>query len=968
MPFFTKKGGRAEESFPVRHLNVTFQFTESLQISLLICDVSPFSDQVSVVFFSMDNLRLRRGRTLFLILLGPIPSGAAFLLGGFSFSSHDSSCCNGRHAILRRASDVRAGSSGLGPAGFTRQCASSPRQPWWPPSSSSPGGALWGLPGSCRAWSVEHFGVSHAACAGARPCASVTMTTTGNRLPTPFPTYEDSSWTLQSQVQASRIRMPLPASFNTAPPSPWVWPGRGSAATTSVVRAYQPARPPAALEGLPGPTGHFPGSFPGVPTPVPPPAIPALPDTEMHSLTPLHFCWVFSCATPPFVKPAGNPVPPSAPGLTSVAPTVTQPDAVSTLQGFTPDVIQSWKEEFMRDMKTSWDQFVGEASPQPNVCPAVPSSNMGPDSLGQLSSSDDWEALRAQRKAGSKQADSGVHQSSRSSERSSADRHRDRVRHRRVPPDSSSPTRHLSPPAKRSRLGSHHVPCGSSSSEGHERSPWARLLWRSRSHLPCRRGPSPSSSSHHRRSRDSPAPSRWPLEAGRTRRLAGQPSLLPRWRSPASHRRSWRSSWGRQLSPPLRTRAPNRHSSLSSSRSPSPQGRRSCSLSSSCQRSQSPSRDRISRPHAADQRLLRLRVDDGDQHPRDSPIPEQSNTVDDSQLSAEKVQKLFTDLLDPPVLSHYADPRDSTLSNQLVKYDWTSSSTAPWVSNIEPLDTHGLFQNYQSFHRLSGDQDKEACAAAYHDLTNLMLSQTSEEASLINVSSSRPKPEVPYPSELAATDELKKKQDKIHLQWPPLKDNNKVNQRTLGLYQHGPQPKSGTSDQWPPPIRNPWDKEFVPKDFPTTHKILSFMPKLWDLHASSPLMLRPPQSTAVMEVPDPEITKYPSWLEAYAARSSHTSSMSATSMVGVYNSLWKITRFLRASAAKNNIQSDVTLVDDLIQRTNSMALAAHLMAHDASVMSTELFTYLHMLRCRTVLESLTVDLPQRDFTGHVSWR
>ena len=304
-------------------------------------------------------------------------------------------------------------------------------------------------------------------------------------------------------------------------------------------------------------------------------------------------------------------------------------------------------------------------------------------------------------------------------------------------PDSSSPTRRLSPPAKRSRLGSRHVPRGSSSSEGRERSPRARLPRRSRSPIPCRRGPSPSSSSHHRRSRDSPAPSRWPLEAGRTRRLAGQPSLSPHRRSPASHRRSRRSSWGRQSSPPLRTRAPNRHSSLSSSRSLSPQGRRTC-MSSRRQHSRSSSRDRISRPHAADQRLLRLRVDDGDQHPRDSPIPEQSNTVDDSQLSAEKVQKLFADLLDPPALSHYADPLpDSTPSNQLVPYDRTSSSSAALrVSNIEPLDTHGLFQNYQSFYRLSGDQDKEACTAAYHDLTNLMLSQTSEEASLINVSSS----------------------------------------------------------------------------------------------------------------------------------------------------------------------------------------------------------------------------------------
>ena len=127
----------------------------------------------------------------------------------------------------------------------------------------------------------------------ARPRASVTTTTTGNRLPSPFPTYEDSSWTLQSQVRASRIRMPLPASFYAAPPSAWVWPGQGSAVTTSVVRAYQPATPPAALAGLPGPTGHFTGSFPGGPTPVPPPAIPALPDSEMHSPTPSAFAEFF---------------------------------------------------------------------------------------------------------------------------------------------------------------------------------------------------------------------------------------------------------------------------------------------------------------------------------------------------------------------------------------------------------------------------------------------------------------------------------------------------------------------------------------------------------------------------------------------------------------------------------------------------------------------------------------------------
>ena len=36
------------------------------------------------------------------------------------------------------------------------------------------------------------------------------------------------------------------------------------------------------------------------------------------------------------------------------------------------------------------------------------------------------------------------------------------------------------------------------------------------------------------------------------------------------------------------------------------------------------------------------------------------------------------------------------------------------------------------------------------------------------------------------------------------------------------------------------------------------------------------------------------------------------------------------------------------------------MAHDSGVTSTELFTHLHMLRRRSILESPTVDLPQRD--------
>ena len=284
------------------------------------------------------------------------------------------------------------------------------------------------------------------------------------------------------------------------------------------------------------------------------------------------------------------------------------------------------------------------------------------------------------------------------------------------------------------------------------------------------------------------------------------------------------------------------------------------------------------------------------------------------------------------------------------------------LQNSEPLETHGLFQNYQSFHRLSGDTEKEACTAAYRDLTNLMLSQT-EESPLINVSSFRPKTEEPFPCSAISSNEMKKKHEKLHLQWPPHEAtlHKKVINRTLGLYQHGPPPKAGTADKWPPPtVQNPWEKTFVPKEFPTTHKIPSSMPKRWDLHSSSPLMLRPPQSTAVTEVPDSEISKSSSWLEAFAARAAHTPKMSATSIVAVYNFQQEVLRFLRDSASKNNIQNDISLVDDLIQRANSMALEAHIMAHDSGVTATELFTHLHMLRRRSVLEAPMVTLPQRD--------
>ena len=231
--------------------------------------------------------------------------------------------------------------------------------------------------------------------------------------------------------------------------------------------------------------------------------------------------------------------------------------------------------------------------------------------------------------------------------------------------------------------------------------------------------------------------------------------------------------------------------------------------------------------------MLRLRDVSPVPQQEDDPDDDQNSSADDTRMSAEAVRKLFPDLVNPPTLSHYADPFPNTdmTNTQLVPYV-KDSAKPKTVSDTDELDTqNGLFQKYQLFHLLSGDQDREAHTSAYHELMNLMLSQTTKDKQLINVSATRPKSECPFHSNLEKLHELKK-QDKLHLQWPPIKETQRVISRTLGLDQHGQQPQTGSSSsQWPPPtVENPWDKEFTPKDFPTTHKIPSTLPKQWELH------------------------------------------------------------------------------------------------------------------------------------------
>ena len=127
-------------------------------------------------------------------------------------------------------------------------------------------------------------------------------------------------------------------------------------------------------------------------------------------------------------------------------------------------------------------------------------------------------------------------------------------------------------------------------------------------------------------------------------------------------------------------------------------------------------------------------------------------------------------------------------------------------------------------------------------------------------------------------------------------------------------------------------------------------------------MSKPPTATVVDNIPDAEINKCSSWLESFAARSSHSSMISSTSMEAVYNFLQKCILFIRASAAQDTLKEDVSLLDELLQWVSSTVLEAQLMSRNAGLTSTELYiyTHLHLLRRRTVLEAPCLTMPKRD--------
>ena len=99
---------------------------------------------------------------------------------------------------------------------------------------------------------------------------------------------------------------------------------------------------------------------------------------------------------------------------------------------------------------------------------------------------------------------------------------------------------------------------------------------------------------------------------------------------------------------------------------------------------------------------------------------------------------------------------------------------------------------------------------------------------------------------------------------------------------------------------------------------------------------------------------------AFAARASHSASLSSTALEASYNFMQRIILMFRSVVAQGKIDEMAPTLALLFQRINSTIMVVQLMSHDSAMTARELFTHLYMLRRRTVLDTAGVDLPQRD--------
>ena len=300
-----RRGGRG--IFSVQDL-CDLSVYEISRILLSICSVTPFLDQVFSCFFSMDNLRvygeddavsssgLGRSSTK----LPPSSEG----LPVPTSSQASVMAASTPATTLVTSGPVPAVSALTTPASSVhKDCTVALDDLPPPPPPAEPYEVF--LARVSR--ELSSLPVRSAQLGAAVPPHPVVATsTTGSRLPTPFPRYEDSSWALQPQAPGGRIRMPLPASCYAPPPSPWVWPGRGPAVDVTMIRGPLPTTLPTGPPGLPGPS-VLPAGPPAVgPAPVPP----STPSTELKKKkntsppSPLCFRGFFPGATPPFIPTA----------------------------------------------------------------------------------------------------------------------------------------------------------------------------------------------------------------------------------------------------------------------------------------------------------------------------------------------------------------------------------------------------------------------------------------------------------------------------------------------------------------------------------------------------------------------------------------------------------------------------------------------------------------------------------------
>ena len=165
----------------------------------------------------------------------------------------------------------------------------------------------------------------------------------------------------------------------------------------------------------------------------------------------------------------------------------------------------------------------------------------------------------------------------------------------------------------------------------------------------------------------------------------------------------------------------------------------------------------------------------------------------------------------------------------------------------------------------------------------------------------------------------------------------------VSYYQHGPRPKPDTHP-WPPEMKdNLWDKSYKVPRQDLAFQNLPDINKRWLGAQGSNVFVEPATKTQCAEIEDRHLTGHTTWMETLSARATHFSALAAK----LTHCAWERSEQL----AKEGKTPDDRLLREL-------HFEAHMLSEEAMVLTSQLFTHVHMARRKRVAEAS--GLPRED--------